>query len=108
MSIFRYLRSFILFRAIVTLYVRDFSALEIFECKANSIMKEYQGVIKNAFETKRNVDGSGEEVHFLEFASVAQFERYRADVRLNDLAELKKTAITSMDVTVVIAEKSYE
>ena len=70
-------------------------------------MATYQGRIISAFETQRNQDGSGEEIHFLEFESEQAFNNYRNDPRLNEFSDLRDQAITSTEVKFCNHEKSY-
>ncbi len=65
--------------------VINFSALEKFEREAAKIMLEHQGRFLTAFETQRNTDGSGEEIHILEFQSAEHFEKYRQDAKHQSL-----------------------
>lgn len=96
-----------MFKLLVTLQIRDFQALEEFECNASKIMADYQGKIVFAFETIRNEDGTGEEVHIIEFPREVNFNNYRSDPRLQDLRGLREKAISSTEIKMRINEKSY-
>jgi len=89
------------------LTVREFAAFEQFEYKANAIMAKYHGRILHAFELRREVDGSGEEIHILEFPNELAFDEYRADCDLVELANLRAKAIVATEVTALIKIKSY-
>jgi len=92
---------------LVSIEVKDFDALASFECKANNIMGAHGGKIASAFETKRNADGSGQEVHLLEFPDEKSFSEYRSDPRLEKLIDLRNQAIISISVTTSIKLKTY-
>jgi uncharacterized protein (DUF1330 family) len=91
----------------VTLTVRDFKALTRFETEAAIVMKDHGGEITHAYETKRHADGSGTEVHIVEFKSETQFNNYRQDTRLTDLTELRLAAIENTDIQVITQIKNY-
>lgn len=90
----------------VTLWVKDFAALTLFETQANAIMKEYDGTISMAFELERSGQ-QGVEIHILEFKSAEQFSNYRADKRLVGLSALREKAIEKITVQTISAEKTY-
>jgi len=92
---------------LVTLEVKDFNMLSIFEGKAAEIMRSHGGDIIRAFETFRNEDRSGQEIHLLEFPSEAAFSEYRSDSRLLEIAELREKAIVSMKVVKSDKLKNY-
>jgi len=52
---------------LVRLEVKDFGDFDEFEKQASMIMEKYKGRIISAFETGRNSDGLGQEIHVLEF-----------------------------------------
>lgn len=81
--------------------------LDEFERKASIIMADYQGKIVSAFETVRNTDGTGEEVHFVEFPSEEEFDKYKGDPRLQELRGLRERAILSTEIKISQNEKSY-
>ncbi len=91
---------------LVTLEVKDFDKLAIFESMAAKIMHSYGGCIVRAFETFR--EGlSGQEIHVLEFPNEAAFAEYRSDSRLIEHAELREDAIKSMTVMTSSTVKNY-
>jgi len=92
---------------LVTLEVKDFELLAVFEKQAVKIMRSYGGNLVRAFETTRNEDGSGQEVHLFEFPSDDAFAEYRSDSRLIEHAELRKKAIDSMVVVISGVLKEY-
>ncbi len=96
-----------MYKLLVVLQVKDFAALEEFERQAAVVMAEYSGAIVEAAETSRNADGSGEEVHLLEFASAESFAQYRSDGRLSELSGLRDRAISATEVRPILKEKSY-
>lgn len=87
--------------------VRSFSALERFEMEVKTIMLEHGRRVISAFETRRELNGSGEEVHFLEFESNEGFESYKSDPRMIELSELRKLAISKIEVKKSERLKSY-
>ena len=96
-----------MFYILATIDVKDFDKLSSFESKAVEIMSSYEGKIISAFETKRNEDNSGEEVHLIQFPNKEKFSAYRSDSRLNEYAELRNGAINSMSLSVSSKIKSY-
>jgi uncharacterized protein (DUF1330 family) len=91
---------------LVTLEVKNFARLADFEAKAVQVMHAHGGCIVRAFETVRNDDESGQEIHLLEFLSVGAFNEYRADSKLLEYAELRDSAIA--ETTVIISDKQKE
>lgn len=96
-----------MYRLLATLTVKNFEAFEAFEQQAAGIMADYNGSIVSAFETVRNADGSGEEIHILEFACADDFDRYKQDPRLAELSDLRERAISATHVKTVLSEKHY-
>ena len=92
---------------LIRLKVEDFDLLREFELQALIIMADYGGKLITAFETKKNHDGSGKEVHILEFPNIDAFDRYREDPRLQQLAELRSDAISKTKVSISQRIKSY-
>jgi len=92
---------------LVKLEVKNFDALEVFEKQASAIMEKYQGRIVSAFETIRDSDGSGEEIHILEFPSEEAFSRYKSDSSLANLAGQRAQAISGTEVTISLCVKTY-
>ena len=91
---------------LVTLEVKNFTLLSEFESKAVQIMHSHSGRMVKAFETERNTDNSGQEVHLLEFLSMDAFDAYRSDPLLLKYAALRNEAIDSTNV--IISDKSKE
>lgn len=96
-----------MFRFVVILQVLDFQLLDEFEREASRIMADYQGKIICAFETARNEDGSGEEIHLVEFQREDDFISYRNDPRLLALRDLRAAAISRTEMKTGRAEKLY-
>lgn len=92
---------------LVTIDVKNFTLLADFESKAVQIMQSHGGSMIRAFESQSNEDGSGQEVHLLEFPSETAFVDYRSDPRLLKYAELRDRAITSTVVIKSSQVKSY-
>ncbi len=93
---------------LVTIEVKDFNLLASFEKKALKIMKLHGGHILRAFETHRNDDGSGQEIHILEFPNDSAFLDYRANPQLLEHAGLRDKAIKSINVEKSIEHKNYD
>jgi len=93
---------------LVKIQVKHFIALEKFERSAAQIMLTYQGRFLAAFETARNIDDSGEEIHILEFPSEKHFEKYRNDERHHSLMELRAEAISATEIKISTQLKSYQ
>lgn len=92
---------------VVKLRVKSFTQLEIFERKASGIMKKHHGRIVCAFELSHNLDGTGEELHVLEFLDNTSFDDYRGDPEFDKLAELRNSAILKTDIMVALRKKDY-
>lgn len=92
---------------LVQLEVKDFGALAQFEQQAAQIMASYCGQIVAAFETERQADNSGKEVHLLTFPDAAAFDAYRQDSALLALSALRSRAIADTKVDVSIGSKVY-
>ena len=92
---------------LIRLEVKDFEALEKFEKQAVAIMIRYRGRLVSAFETARSEDGTGEEVHVLEFPNKEAFALYRDDDSLANLAGLRNQAILSTEVQISLHPKYY-
>ncbi|MBL4798101.1 MAG: NIPSNAP family protein [Oleispira sp.] len=93
---------------LVTLEVKDFNFLTLFETKAAEIMRAHGGRIISAFESVRNEDNSGQEVHLLEFPNDASFEKYRADARHIEHAKLRNKAIDTTSIVISRELKNYD
>lgn len=91
----------------IKLQVIDFDFLDKFESEAAKIMKKYQGRILSAFETSREKDRSGTEIHILEFPSLQLFNEYRNDAHLASLCELRKKAISNTEIKISSRIKLY-
>jgi len=91
----------------VKLQVLSFDCLEPYERQANVIMKRYGGSIISAFEIIRNSDGSGEEVHIVQFPDEESFSQYRSDKELLQLVDLRDKAISNTEVRMFVHEKIY-
>jgi uncharacterized protein (DUF1330 family) len=93
---------------LVTLEVKNFYSLTLFETIAAEVINSHGGNILNAFETIRNEDDSGQEVHLLEFPSNEAFAEYRADSRLLKHAYLRNKAIASTTIVISSMLKNYD
>jgi uncharacterized protein (DUF1330 family) len=96
-----------MYNVLVILQVNNFEALDEFESQAANIMTEYGGRIERAFETCRNDDGTGEEVHLLAFENQQAFENYKSDSRHLDLRDLRDKAISGTEVKTAVRTKEY-
>lgn len=96
-----------MYKILAILQVRNFQALDEFERRASVIMSEHGGRIASVFETRRNADGSGEEVHVVEFPDVERYENYRLDDRHGELKALRERAVSCTEIKVCLSEKSY-
>jgi len=92
---------------LVTMEVKDFTQLAAFESKAVQVMHYHGGVMVRAFEVKRYDDGTGQEVHLLEFPSLEAFDEYRSNPLLLEYAELRCKAIDSTVVVISSVSKDY-
>ncbi len=96
-----------MFHVLARIDVQNFEALAAFEQLASKIMQDHEGKIIRAFETVRNPDNSGEEIHLLEFSSAQHFNRYREDIRLGELKELRAQAISNIEIKTSSLQKFY-
>lgn len=96
-----------MYKLVVILQVRDFSALQTFEQLAASRMALYGGAIVNALETRREHDGSGEEIHLLQFPDEGAYRQYCSDGVMADNGILRSCAIGATRVIPVLNEKQY-
>ena len=94
-------------RFLVTLQVTNFDALQRFESEAALIMADHGARIVEAMEIENNPDGSGIEVHLLEFPDQQAFIAYRDDVRFAALRELRASAISATGIQTVLKDKTY-
>jgi hypothetical protein len=96
-----------MFKALVTLQILDFEALNNLERTAAKITADYQGKV---FARSR--------LHALQMAPVKKFilwnfftknifPRYKNDPRLKQLCDLRARAITSTEIKIGINEKFY-
>lgn len=92
---------------LVTLEVSDFEALAIFETTAVTIMKKHHGRLVSAFETERRPDGSGQEIHLIEFPNKKSFSEYRKDPELMNNSDIRNKAISKTTIKISIKTKSY-
>ena len=92
---------------LVTLEVKSFALLTDFEAEAVQIIHAHGGCIVRAFETVRNDDDSGQEIHLLEFPSMNAFNEYRADSELLKYAGLRNSAIAETSVVISDKQKEY-
>lgn len=93
---------------LVTINVKNFELLADFERKAVKVMQLHGGCMVQAFETQRNKDGSGQEIHVLEFPCKASFSDYRSNPLLQEYSDLRKHAIDSIDFAISSAQKNYD
>ena len=93
---------------LVTLEIKNFTLLSELENKAVQFMHSHSGCIVKAFETKRNDDNSGQEIHLLEFPSMDAFDAYRSDSVLLQYAALRNEAIESTSIIISDKSKEYE
>jgi uncharacterized protein (DUF1330 family) len=97
----------VIINILVTLDVKNFDSLTVFEKIAAEVMHVHGGRIISAFETVRNEDNSGQEVHLLEFPSDVAFADYRIDSRLTKHTELRNQAIDSTTIVISSKLKNY-
>lgn len=92
---------------LVEIEVLNFQALQQFESRAAAIMNKYSGKILAAFETERQANDSGKEIHLLSFPSQDNFVSYRNDPELAALGNLRASAISNTQITLSTAIKNY-
>ena len=94
---------------VAILEIADAEAFEEFESKAIAIMRCHKGVLVSAFETQTPELSSGvtKEIHCIQFPNRDDFDRYRADPELAQLADLRSKAIASTEVYISSKEKTY-
>lgn len=96
-----------MYTLLVTINVENFELFEEFELNASRIMKSYGGTILKAFEIERQDDGSGKEVHLVQFSDRDSFERYRHDEELESIRTMQFNAVSGMNAVVLGTEKLY-
>lgn len=96
-----------MYTLLVTITIDDFELFEEFERNASRIMKKYNGEILKAFEMERTVEGSGKEVHLVQFPDHEMFEKYRHDEELESIRSMQFSAVSGMDAVVLGDEKLY-
>ena len=96
-----------MYRVLAILKVIDFDALTEFETKASKLMSRYGGRIVKAFETYRNDDGAGEEIHLIEFQNEKCFNDYRSDNWHKENRKLRELAISETKTILDPKEKAY-
>ena len=94
-------------QVLVELTVKDFEALAKFESQALAIVSKYNGRLISAFETERMPDGSGEEIHLLEFPNEESLNNYRNDSALANLTSLRESAILATQIKLSKRQKNY-
>lgn len=94
-------------QVLVRLEVKDFLKLYEFESLAVRQMAIYGGILITAFETARSDDGTGEEVHVLQFPSIDAFNHYKVDDVMAKLSNLRSQAIAKTSVDVSSSLKMY-
>ncbi len=80
-----------------------------FEAEAAQIMRTYGGRIERVIRPLVSLHGGPlpHEIHIASFPSLEQFEAYRADGRLAELAPLRRSAITKTEITIGEEGESY-
>ena len=75
--------------------------------KPQRLWKNIKAAFWSAFETSREKDRSGTEIHILEFPSLQLFNEYRNDAHLASLCELRKKAISNTEIKISSRIKLY-
>jgi hypothetical protein len=96
---------------LVRLFIRPGREIEFreFETQAARIMGDYQGRIEYAIRPTASPPPAElpHEIHVVSFPGIAQFEAYRRDPRLIQLASLRESAIARTEVTSGEERQSY-
>jgi hypothetical protein len=71
--------------------------LRSFESKVIPILREYEGVLISASFNKNKMANEPDEIHVIQFPNVKQFDAYKKDQRVLNLASLKAEMIRKMD-----------
>jgi len=72
--------------------------LREFESKVIPILREHKGNLLSASYNENKTEEEPDEVHVIQFPSIENFEAYKSDVRVVELASLKSEMISKMDV----------
>lgn len=72
--------------------------LREFESKVIPILREHKGNLLSASYNENKTEEEPDEVHVIQFPSIENFEAYKRDVRVVELASLKSEMISKMDV----------
>lgn len=96
-----------MYKLLVNLKVKDFEIFEEYEKQASDLMSCHGGQIVSAYETVRNNDRSGEEVHIVSFEKEEGYRNYINDPKIIELSRLRDKAILKTEVKIITKEKSY-
>lgn len=80
--------------------------LRTFESKVIPILREHKGKLISASYNDNKTEDEPDEVHVIQFPSIENFEAYKSDARVVELASLKSEMISKMDV--LITNMFYE
>ncbi len=94
---------------VAILEVKDAEAFQEFEQQAMSILNSHGGMLLSAFEadSARSTRSENIEVHYIRFPSIENYDAYRNDQALKELAEMRSIAIQSTEVYVSNGLKTY-
>ena len=94
---------------LVVLEVKNAEAFKKFETRAISILNSHKGTLLLAFEADAPISDCPEntELHYIQFPTIDNYNAYRADPALRELADLRSEAIESTKVYVSRQLKNY-
>ena len=81
--------------------------LREFESKVIPILREHKGNLLSASYNENKTVSEPDEVHVIQFPSIENFEAYKRDVRVVELASLKSEMISKMDVYITDGFHQY-
>lgn len=92
---------------IANIQVKDFERFEIFERLISTYLADVGAMIVTALEIEKNEDGTGEEVHILQFPDLNAFETYKRVTSTDEVRGLGEEAIESLSLKRARARKTY-
>lgn len=85
---------------IALLYANEhgLKGLQSFEAKVIPILKEYGGRLISASSHSQRSKHDPDEIHVIQFPSMAAFHAYKTDIRVLELQSLKANTISKMEL----------
>ena len=81
--------------------------LREFESRVIPILREHEGNLLSASYNENKAEHEPDEIHVIQFPSAENFEAYKSDARVVELASLKSEMISKMDVFITDGFHQY-